>query len=726
MKHLVFFLSVIIHLAAMAQPYKYPIAIKDSTVDSYHGTEVKDPYRWMEDLKDPRLNLWLEEQKKFTKRQQKNLKLEDLIHRELASFYFEIDYSEIDSVRLEKTKTKYRFRYHRSNYNSPPDLQLKGPDHVGYKTVFRTREFAINKDENVEVSDYKVNEDLEKLFVLVNRDGSDWREAYFFNLSKGIEITDTLENLRLGSNITWVNGGVIYDAYKKPEQHNLLRETSSHQALYYHRFGTSQIDDVLLYRNPDTTGNNMFTAKKLDENRLYMDYNIYSRGIKYNALGFADISKPESIYFRNFLVYPDNSELEYRREFIQGDTIFLWTNQHAPNGKLVATNINQKNKLFEIVPESYLLLDHCNPLGDKLACVYKEDRSQRVIFYDSKGNFIKLAEVEAGQKINYLYEFERKARRTEISISSFFAPDIWYWLNLDDLSLSPSQKISVPYDPTGFQTELVYYNSTLGAEVPMFITYKKGMKKKGSNPTLLHVYGGYGITKEPKFDRDLALWISKGGVYAVAGIRGGGAKGEEWHEQGKGILKVNTIDDINNAAEYLIDEGFTNPGRLGLMGASHGGMVVAAAAIKRPELYKIVVSEAGPHDMLRFGKYTIGKRNANLREFGDVAIKREFDTIYSYSPLHNIIEGEKYPNMLLITGESDERVPPFHSYKLLARLQDKASKDGLYQLYIIPNAGHFGATSANESTDYLRFKYHYLFYHLELDDWYKTINFKKN
>jgi prolyl oligopeptidase len=239
----------------------------------------------------------------------------------------------------------------------------------------------------------------------------------------------------------------------------------------------------------------------------------------------------------------------------------------------------------------------------------------------------------------------------------------------------------------------------------------------GINPTLLYGYGGYGITVEPNYDPSKTLFILHGGILAVPHVRGGGAKGNNWSLEGRGLKKRNTVDDFIAAAEYLIDEKYTKSKKLAIMGASHGAMLVGAAITQRPELFKAAIAEAGPFDLLRKDKFTTGAAASNINEYGDVSQKEGFDSLLSYSPLHNIKKGVKYPNILLITGDNDDRVPPLHSYKFLTALQEKGDPTSLYQIYIVEGSGHGGALTSNTFVDYLMFKYYYLYKELDLKFW---------
>ncbi|MBT8296434.1 MAG: prolyl oligopeptidase family serine peptidase, partial [Gramella sp.] len=300
------------------------------------------------------------------------------------------------------------------------------------------------------------------------------------------------------------------------------------------------------------------------------------------------------------------------------------------------------------------------------------------------------------------------------SISSFFHPPLWYQISLEDLSFKPSVAVTVPYNIDNLETKYVTYTSKDGTEIPMYITCDKDTKLDGSNPVLMYGYGGYGITVEPNFDYTTGLFLAHGGIYVVPNIRGGGAKGNHWALEGRRLKKQNAIDDFISAAEYLIAEKYTRPEKMIISGTSHGGMLVTATITKRPDLFKAAIAEAGVHDVLRFHKYTIGSVNVNLNEFGTPTTLEDFENLRSYSPLHQIKRGVKYPNLLLITGDTDDRVPPHHSYKFLAKLQEYGDPKGLYEVYITPGSGHAGALTPEDSVDKLLFESYFLFDQLDI------------
>jgi prolyl oligopeptidase len=352
---------------------------------------------------------------------------------------------------------------------------------------------------------------------------------------------------------------------------------------------------------------------------------------------------------------------------------------------------------------------------DKLACIYNDQGKNIVLIFNLKGELLRKIDFPEGKKLNSFYENDDNATHTDFCISSFFHPDLWYQLSLTDLTFKPSNTISVPYKAETLETRYVSYKSKDGTEVPMYITCLKKTKLDGNNPTLLYGYGGYGVTVRPRFDESLTLWLLRGGIIAVPNVRGGGANGSAWALAGRRLNKQTAIDDFIAAAEYLESENYTNSNKLAINGGSHGGLLVGAAMMQRPELFKAVIAEAGVLDMLRFEKFTIGTVNVNTNEFGNTTNPEDYANLKSYSPLHNIKKNKKYPNLLLITGANDDRVPPFHSYKFLATLQEKASNESLYQVLVINGSGHGGALTAEDFTKKIMCKYAFLFRQLDVD-----------
>jgi len=433
-------------------------------------------------------------------------------------------------------------------------------------------------------------------------------------------------------------------------------------------------------------------------------------------LSTVSLNDETSFIPKNFLVYPSSQEANFNLEAVFGDTLMLSTTSGARNGRVVKANINQENQLTEVIPQFDLPLINVLKIdGNKIAAIYADKGTNMALVFNTQGKLLKRIEAPEGKYLSDIGLDESRSGYLTFKISSFYHPELTFHLSLDNLELEPAARLEMPYDPNELETKYITYQSKDGTEIPMYLTMKKGLKMNGKNPTLIYGYGGYGITLTPEFSEELTLMVLHGGILAVPGVRGGGAKGSDWALKGRRLNKQNTIDDFISAAEYLIENKYTSPNKLALNGSSHGGLMVASVMIQRPELFKAVIAESGVYDMLRGGKYSALYVGLNENEFGSVQNKEDFENLLSYSPLHNVKSGVEYPNLLLITGDSDTRVPPFHTYKFLATLQEKASNKSLYHLYVIPDTGHDTGQTSSDYTDYLLNKIYFLFDQLGIE-----------
>lgn len=711
------FICLLFIYTSAQKKYDYPECLKDSTFDIYFNDTISYPYQWLEDGTGEKFNEWIHAQEKLTQKQQNRQTNVWTLRAQISAMYNKVEEETNESyiVKDDKYKSKYVFETKYKSYKKTPDILYKKRGETNYKSLIKIKDFRHDKYDNVVVTKRYVNNDLDIAAIEMSHNGSDWREVYFFDLIEGKQLTDTLKYLRTGSKLIWHHKGVYYDRFNEPINGRELLDKATGQTLYYHKLGTSQKDDIMLLQNPDTTGTRDFRYFKHDTTKLFF-YHFYKvRGKIYNALSYSTLKKDHSIFLKNFLIYESKDTMSFNIEEIIGDTVILSTTINAPNGKILKANINQKNQLAAMIPEFDVQLRSVNKLGsNKLACTYRNDGLFMVLIFNLKGELLKKIDFPEGEKVKYFYEYNDKVKYTNFCVSSFYHPDIWYQLSLEDLSFKPINTIWLPYDVEDLETRYVKYTSHDGTEIPMYITCRKDIKLDGKNPTLLYGYGGYGHTVEPYFSEPETLWLLHGGILAVPNIRGGGAKGSDWSNAGRRLNKQNTIDDFIAAAEYLIQENYTSSDKLAVLGESHGGLLVGAVITKRPELFNTAVIEAGAFDMLRFEKFTAGSMQTNLNEFGTVTDSIDYKNLKSYSPLHNIHKGTKYPNVLLITGDSDDRVPPLHSYKFLAALQEKGDPSSLYHMYIIKGAGHSGALTPKDWVDKILYKYYFLFDQLDL------------
>ncbi|WP_268121776.1 prolyl oligopeptidase family serine peptidase [Roseivirga pacifica] len=700
--------------------YIYPSPPKEDTKNTYFDTTIVDPYQWMENPEDERLKDWLKEQAKITRRNDRGQDKKDLLHSQLSQIYYGIDFEVLIDFEPKQVKDTAKIKFSISNQGADrtPNLVYRMGDQTTYQTLVRVRDFRDKRGDNVVITDWNYNEKEHLIAVEISVNHSDWREVYFYNMITGKAFPHHLENIRTSGNLIWSGRGVYYDSYKKPKEGRELLDKAIGQALYYHDIEKPQSEDELLYLNPDQEGISSFRFNNITNEKLLL-YHFGQRGTrKYRAISTANLSRESDFNLKEFIVHPVDPDIRFTESFFKGDTIVMKTTWNAPNGKVIAANINDLNRVIEIVPEYDADLRHVYPLGkDMISCIYRIDGEYMALIYNFNGELLQKLTIPKGKKPVDLYETNPSKKETYFSLSSFYHPNLPYRLNFEDLSVEPLVELKLPYNVESLETRYVKFKSQDGTEIPMYITCLKNVKLNGNNPTLLYGYGGYGITVEPNFDREQALFLAHGGVLAVPNIRGGGAEGYDWAYEGQKLKKQNAINDFIGAAEFLINEGYTSPEKLAINGGSHGGMLVAASMIQRPELFKAVVAEAGPYDMLRLENFTAGGVNTNLKEFGSVTNEIEFQSLSRYSPLQNIKKGVKYPNTLLITGEFDDRVPPLHSYKFLATLQEKGDPKSLYELYVIPGASHSGALTTTDFTEMVLFKYYFIFDQLGVKFW---------
>ncbi|WP_055448502.1 prolyl oligopeptidase family serine peptidase [Lacinutrix mariniflava] len=702
-------------IANAQKQYTYPELSKGSVIDTYFNEDVEDPYQWMENPEDVKLTAWLKEQTKLTDKQKKKYVKSWVLRDQIATMYSGVRTKQKKSYKekADSLKSKYEFKFKNTRLNRASDLVYRLRGKNNYKRLFEIKEYTLDKGDNVSITNRYVNEDYDLIAIEVSNNGSDWREVYFFDLVTGNKLEGKLSNLRAGSNLIWNAKDVYYDAYNKPEKGRELLDKATGQKLYYHKLGTDQSEDKLLYQNVDTTGTNNFNYFKLGE-KLFFKHYYDVRGTIYRALSVANI-KPESFYLSNFLLYPNTKGIYISIEELFNNKVVLNTNWEAANGRVLIADITKLNAVSELIPEYDILLESVNKLGkDKIACIYSDKGKNIVLIFSLEGELLRKIDFPEGKQLNYLFENEDNATHTDFCISSFYHPDIWYQLSLSSLTFKPTQTLSVPYEVETLETRYINYKSKDGTAIPMYITCLKDTELDGNNPTLLYGYGGYGTTVVPRFDESLTLWLLHGGIIAVPNVRGGGAKGSDWGKAGRRLNKQTAIDDFIAAAEYLTLNKYTNNNKLAINGRSHGGLLVAAAYVQRPELFKAAIAEAGAFDMLRFSKFTVGSVNTNINEFGSASNEADYNNLKTYSPMHNIKDNVKYPNLMLITGSEDDRVPPLHSYKFLATLQEKGSNESLYNLLLINGSGHGGTLNNKDFEKKIMYKYSFLFDQLDV------------
>ncbi len=657
---LIFFAGVNLNIA-FSQQYEYPATKVETVIDTFYNHYiVEDKYRWLENTDSTEVNEWIEKQNKVSKKYLTKATGEN------NSFYFIEKYGDVE-YHFPQKKGKYYFTKNsrvlwvQTDFNKAAGI-LVAP------------EFLSNKDK-ISLREYSVSGDSKLLAYRFCRNGSDRQELKVINIASGFHKSDHLTHLRFDENVAWKDDGFFYSKYAETGYYDLIPM----QEVYFHKIGTEQKNDKLIFKrdNPDSHFNFLTT---FDE-RFFIIHEANMKTTKSN------------IYYINYfeetpVLKPlfTNQDINIEIADSHDGKLIALTTYNAKNGCIVEIEPSDPNKLKLIVPEfnDAELLDII-PQKDRIVAHYKSRHNQFIVIYNYEGELLynlQLPAVFSLVGINAGYNDEELT----YSYSTYTLPPVVYTFNTKTFENKLKGETNVPYDYLDIEFKELEYLGKDSIPVPIVLVYKKGLKLNGDNPTLLETYGGYGKIEHPSFSPGKIYFIKSGGVVAYAHIRGSGEKGEDWAKQGSRINKQTAFNDFIAAAEYLIKAGYTQPSKLASIGGSHGGLIVAGAAIQRPDLFKVVIPIAAPLDMLRFENFTVGQ--SNIYEYGTVTDSLDFKNIRAYSPYQIIEENINYPSMLILTGENDDRVPPFHSYKFAARLQNRIAQKNPILLRVEKQTGH--------------------------------------
>ncbi len=704
MKRLIIIIPILVNIIGYTQSFNYPIAPEEFSSNNYHGKEIIDPYQWMENSSDPRLSLWLKDQAEVTKKYERSLvysyELAEQIKNTSDVFYAE---NEDDEEPEEPEKTFY-FALGSLNTTATNDLYYKRGKNGNYSKLIETKNFKKFKSDNVVITNWELNKEETILAFQISHSGSDWREIYFYDFENRALLNDTVQYIR-STEVIWKNDGIIYLRYDEPEKGKELLDIRTGQRVCYHKLGTQQKHDVVLFKNPDSTGKNFIGITQLDSTELLINYPKVINENWYLSMNTVNLNQDDFNPIE-FLLLPPNINFSLMATF--GDSLVFKTNLNAPNNRVLMALKNKKNKVFELVPEYANTLTNVDKLNDNLiACTYLINGQNTVLLVDLNGNIIQRLNFPVGKSISSFHS-RKNSNFAYYTIKSFYHPSIVYKLDLRSYESKPYTSLELTFNYKDFTTDYIKYKSADGTEIPAYITYRKNLDlKNGKNPCLIYGYGGYGTILQPYYTEETILWLLNGGILVVPNIRGGGANGSEWAEAGRNLNKGKSIEDFAYAAKYLVDNGISKPEKIAIEGGSHGGLIVAAAVTKYPDFFGAAIASAGVYDLLRFENFTVGGVGLNLNEFGSVTVKEEFENLYSISPYQSI-KNTKYPTMLILTGDNDDRVPPLHSYKFAAKMQ-KMSPESRILLKVIEGAGHFGALTSDEYLKSRVLRYYFLF-----------------
>jgi len=668
----ILFLFVAISSTIFSQQ-QYPKTTTVDHSDNYFGTQVPDPYRWMEQDTAAAVKEWVGEQNKVTFGYLNQIPFREKVKDRLTKL---MNYPKYDAPfragrnwffykndGLQNQKILY---IQRGSLQTKPEVFID-PNKLSADGTTSLAGTAFDKEGNY-------------FAYAISKAGSDWREIYVMDVKSKKLLSDKIEWAKF-TGITWYGNGFYYSRYPTPaDTGSKLSTSNAYHKVYYHILGTHQSKDALVYEDKENP--QRLFGIGLTEDERFLSLYVSQRGSNGNALYYRDLKKrmdflPITTSFDDDISIVDNI----------GDKLLLSTNRHAPNQKIVLCDPvhPEEQNWKEILPEKPEPLTSVSVVGKKLFAVYMRDVSHRVYVYDLNGKFENEISLETLGNVSG-FDGERKDQFTFYTLTSFTYPATIYKYDIKTKTSSLFRKTEVDFNPSDYETKQVFYPSKDGTKIPMFIIHKKGILLNGNNPALLYGYGGFNITIGPSFSASRLLWLEQGGVYAVANIRGGGEYGEKWHEAGMRMNKQNVFDDFIAAVEFLVESKYTNPSKLAIQGGSNGGLLVGAVTNQRPDLFKVALPAVGVMDMLRFHKFTIGW--AWVNDYGSSDDSVQFNYLKKYSPIHNIRDSVNYPATLVTTADHDDRVVPAHSFKYISTLQEKYKGPNPVLIRIETSAGH--------------------------------------
>jgi len=671
LKRIILIAGVLLTQNILYAQLEYPETKKEGVVDKYFGVRVPDPYRWLEDDNAENVKKWVEKQNEVTFSYLEKIPYREKIKNRYAELYNYPKYS-----APFKEGEKYFF-FKNDGLQNQSVLYIQEDLNADVEVFLDPNK--LSADGTISLTTYAVSKDGKYFAYGTASGGSDWNEFFVMEVETKKKLDDHLKWIKF-SGISWKGDGFYYSLFPEPEPGEELQSKNENGKIYYHKLGTSQSEDILIYEETENPAR-YFGVQTTEDERFLIIY--IQQGTNNNSLKVKDISDPDS----KLITLVDNFENNYSVIDNLGDKLLTQTDKNASNYKLVL--VDPKNPSEEnwknILPEKENVLENVSVIGEKIAAIYLQAASSHIYFYEPGGTLIKEINLPAIGSVSG-FSGKRHENIAFYTFNSFTYPSLIYKFDVITGESTIFREPEIKFDFSSYETKQVFYKSKDGTKVPMFIVHKKGIEMTGKNPALLYGYGGFNSSETPYFSTSRLILLENGGVYAVANIRGGGEYGEKWHEAGTKMQKQNVFDDFIAAAEYLIKEEYTSPDYLACQGGSNGGLLVGAVINQRPDLFKVAFPAVGVMDMLRFHKFTIGY--AWVSDYGSSEESVEmFNYLYGYSPFHNIIEQE-YPATLVTTADHDDRVVPAHSFKYIAALQEKHQGENPVLIRIETRAGH--------------------------------------
>lgn len=672
MKQLIYLPFALISTGAMAQ-INYPATKKDVVTDDYFGTKIEDPYRWLEDDNAPATKAWVVEQNKVTDSYLSAIPFREKIQKRLETLW---NYPKFGAPFK---KGDYYYFYKNDGLQNQSVL-YRTKDLNGTPEVFIDPN-TLSKEGIAALSGLSFSKDGALCAYAVSKAGSDWSEIFVMNTATKALLSDKINWTKFGGASWKGNDGFYYSAYDEPDEQSKLSGKNEFQKVFYHKLGTSQKEDTIIYQDKEHPLRYL-SANLTEDERFLILY--VTEGTSGSELWYKDLANPSQKDFK-LLVKGFDTESSVIEN--KGDKLLLRTNYKAPNYRIVEVDPAKPEKdLWKtIVKEQKEALQGVGTGGGNMFASYLKDASSKIVQYDFDGNLIRDIQLPGIGSAGG-FGAEQHDKEFYYSYSSFATPPTIYKYDIASGKSTLYKKTALKMATDDIVTEQVFFKSKDGTRVPMFLTYKKGLKKDGNNPVLLYGYGGFNIPMTPGFSVSNAFFVEQGGIYAVVNLRGGSEYGEDWHKAGMLLNKQNVFNDFIAAAEHLITAKYSGKSKIAARGGSNGGLLVGAVMTQRPDLFKVAIPQVGVLDMLRFQKFTVGW--GWTVEYGSADSAKYFPYLYKYSPYHNLKKGVSYPATLITTGDHDDRVVPAHSFKFAARLQEYNNGANPVLIRIETNAGH--------------------------------------
>ncbi|MEO6733098.1 MAG: prolyl oligopeptidase family serine peptidase [Ferruginibacter sp.] len=680
---------------------KYPVTKKDTVNTTYFGTEVADPYRWLEDDTSSETGAWVKAQNEVTQQYLSQIPFREAIGKRYKGLF---DYEKFSAPSREGNYIYYNKNSGLQNQSVMYRELVDG----GTPELFLDPN-TFSKDGTTSLSGINFSKDGSLAAYNISEGGSDWQKMIVMDAATKNKIGDTLLNIKFGAASWKGNEGFYYSTYDRPKEGSFLAGVTDSHKLYYHKMGTPQSADKLIYGGPTQSKRYIWAGVSEDERWLV----IYGANTTYgNEMHVLDLSKP------NATILPIITDMKNQHGIVDVDdnNFYIQTDRNAPTGKLVTVPFSSPAEAnWKTIVEAKPEVLNASSAGGYIFCSYLKDAVTKVYQNDRTGKQLREIELPG---LGSASGFSAKNIDKELyyGFTAYTTPYTIYKLKIASGENTLYKKPTVKFKPEEYESTQVFYTSKDGTKIPMIITHKKGIELNGKNPCLLYAYGGFGVSVTPFFSTSNIILLENGGIYAVPNIRGGGEYGEAWHEQGIKTKKQNVFDDFFAAAQYLVDNKYTSRDLLAIEGGSNGGLLVGACITQQPGMCKVAFPAVGVLDMLRYHKFTAGAGWAY--DYGTSEESKEmFDYLYKYSPLHNIKEAA-YPATMITTADHDDRVVPAHSFKFAAALQEKHKGPNPVLIRIETKAGHGMGKSTTQTIAEQTDKWSFMFYNIGVNPTY--------